>query len=53
LILVKPEVMELRFFGGFSIDKTAEVVHVSADTVKRDWGLAKLWLLRELDGDAR
>ena len=49
----KSRVIELRFFGGLSVEETADVLHVSADTVKRDWRLAKLWLLRELDGDAR
>jgi RNA polymerase sigma factor (TIGR02999 family) len=49
----KSRMIELRFFGGLSVEETAEVLHVSADTVKRDWRLAKLWLLRELDGDAR
>ena len=44
--------MELRFFGGLTVEETAEVLHVSAETVKRDWRLAKLWLLRELKGDA-
>jgi DNA-directed RNA polymerase specialized sigma24 family protein len=44
-------VIELRFFGGLSVEETAEVLHVSADTVKRDWRLAKLWLVRELEGD--
>jgi RNA polymerase sigma factor (TIGR02999 family) len=47
----KSEVVELRFFGGLTVEETAEVLHVSADTVKRDWRLAKLWLLRELRGD--
>jgi RNA polymerase sigma-70 factor (ECF subfamily) len=46
----KSEIVELRFFGGLSVEETAEVLHVSADTVKRDWRLAKLLLLRELDG---
>jgi RNA polymerase sigma-70 factor (ECF subfamily) len=46
----KGRVIELRFFGGLSVEETAEVLHVSADTVKRDWRLAKLWLLRELEG---
>ena len=46
----KSRVVELRFFGGLSVDETADVLHVSADTVKRDWRLAKLWLLRELAG---
>ena len=41
-------VVELRFFGGLSVDETAEVLHVSAETVHRDWRLAKEWLLREL-----
>lgn len=48
----KSRVIELRFFGGLSVEETADVLHVSADTVKRDWRLAKLWLLRELEGDA-
>jgi len=47
----KSRVIELRFFGGLSVEETAEVLHVSPDTVKRDWRLAKLWLLRELEGD--
>jgi RNA polymerase sigma-70 factor, ECF subfamily len=49
----KSRIVELRFFGGLSVEETAEVVHVSPDTVKRDWRLAKLWLLRELEGEAR
>src|SRR6195256_6039218 len=49
----KSRVIELRFFGGLSVEETAEVLHVSADTVKRDWRLAKLWLLRELEGTGR
>jgi RNA polymerase sigma factor (TIGR02999 family) len=44
----KAQVVELRFFGGLSVDETAEVLHVSPDTVLRDWRLAKTWLLREL-----
>jgi RNA polymerase sigma factor (TIGR02999 family) len=47
----KARMIELRFFGGLSVEETAEVLHVSPDTVKRDWRLAKLWLLRELEGD--
>ncbi len=46
----KARVIELRFFGGLSAEETAEVLHVSTDTVKRDWRLAKLWLLREMAG---
>jgi RNA polymerase sigma factor (TIGR02999 family) len=44
----KAQVVELRFFGGLSVSETAEVLHVSADTVLRDFRLAKAWLLREL-----
>jgi RNA polymerase sigma factor (TIGR02999 family) len=47
----KSRTIELRFFGGLTVEETAEVLHVSPDTVKRDWRLAKLWLLRELEGD--
>jgi len=47
----KSRVIELRFFVGLSMEETAEVLHVSPDTVKRDWRLAKAWLLRELRGD--
>jgi RNA polymerase sigma-70 factor (ECF subfamily) len=49
----KGRVIELRFFGGLSVEETAEVLHVSTDTVKRDWSMAKLWLLHELKGDTR
>jgi RNA polymerase sigma factor (TIGR02999 family) len=45
----KAQVIELRFFGGLSVDETAEVLKVSAETVARDWKLAKSWLRRELD----
>jgi len=51
--LRKSRTVELRFFGGLTVEETAEVLHVSADTVKRDWRFAKLWLLRELGGDAK
>jgi RNA polymerase sigma-70 factor (ECF subfamily) len=46
----KSQVVEMRFFGGLSIEETAEALQMSRDTVKRDWKMAKLWLLRELDG---
>jgi RNA polymerase sigma factor (TIGR02999 family) len=46
----KSQVVELRFFGGLSLEESAEALHVSVDTVKRDWRFAKLWLLRELSG---
>jgi RNA polymerase sigma factor (TIGR02999 family) len=48
----KARIIELRFFGGLSVEETADVLQVSADTVKRDWRLAKLWLLRELEGES-
>jgi RNA polymerase sigma factor (TIGR02999 family) len=41
--------VELRFFGGLSVEETAEVLQVSPETVHRDWRVAKAWLLRELD----
>jgi RNA polymerase sigma factor (TIGR02999 family) len=44
----KGRVVEMRFFGGLSIKETAEVLSVSAETVLRDWRLAKVWLLRQL-----
>ena len=44
----KNRVVELRFFGGLTVDETAEVLSVSPETVKRDWKLAKAWLRREL-----
>ena len=43
------QVVELRFFGGLSVQETADALSISIDTVKRDWRFAKLWLLRELD----
>jgi RNA polymerase sigma factor (TIGR02999 family) len=49
----KARVVELRFFGGLSVEETAEVLAVSAETVMRDWRLAKVWLLRELGGERR
>jgi RNA polymerase sigma-70 factor (ECF subfamily) len=45
----KAQIIELRFFGGLSVDETAEVLKVSVETVARDWRLAKSWLRRELD----
>jgi RNA polymerase sigma-70 factor, ECF subfamily len=44
----KSQVVELRFFGGLSVEETAEVLKVSPETVARDWRLAKAWLMREL-----
>ena len=48
----KSQIVELRFFGGLSIEETAEVLAVSPGTVMRDWTLAKAWLLREMSIDA-
>jgi RNA polymerase sigma factor (TIGR02999 family) len=47
----KSQVVELRFFGGLSVDETAEVLKVSPDTVMRDWRLSKVWLKRELKAE--
>ena len=44
----KGQVVEMRFFGGLSVEETAEALQVSTGTVMRDWRLAKVWLLREL-----
>jgi len=50
----KSKVVELKFFGGLSVEETAEVLRVSVETVVRDWRLAKVWLHRELsEGDLR
>jgi len=44
----KARVIELRFFGGLSVEETAEVLEISAQSVMRDWKLAKAWLQREM-----
>ena len=52
----RAKVIELRFFGGLSVEETAEVLEVSPQTVMRDWRLARAWLARELkenDGERR
>jgi len=46
----KVQVVEMRFFGGLSVEETAEVLKVSPATVMRDWSTAKAWLYRELGG---
>jgi RNA polymerase sigma factor (TIGR02999 family) len=46
----KSQVVELRFFGGLSVEETAEALDVSVETVHRDWRLARSWLLRLLRG---
>ena len=45
----KVQVVELRFFGGLTVEETAGVLDVAPDTVARDWRMARTWLLRELD----
>jgi RNA polymerase sigma-70 factor (ECF subfamily) len=47
----KSRVVELRFYGGLSVRETADVLHVSPETVKRDWRVAKDWLLSELGNE--
>jgi RNA polymerase sigma factor (TIGR02999 family) len=44
----KAEIVELKYFGGLTIEETAEVLEVSTPTVERDWQTAKIWLLREV-----
>jgi RNA polymerase sigma factor (TIGR02999 family) len=46
----KVQMIEMRFFGGLSVEEVAEVLKVSAATVRRDWSIAKWWLYRELGG---
>jgi DNA-directed RNA polymerase specialized sigma24 family protein len=47
----KVQVVEMRFFGGLSVEETATVLKVSPVTVRRDWSSAKIWLYRELTGE--
>jgi RNA polymerase sigma factor (TIGR02999 family) len=47
----KGRVIELRFFGGMTVEETASALNVSPDTVMRDWRLAKAWLQREMRGE--
>jgi RNA polymerase sigma factor (TIGR02999 family) len=44
------QVVELRYFGGLSVDETAEVLGISPATVKREWSTAKVWLLHQMEG---
>jgi len=46
----KAQIIEMRFFGGLSVEEAAEALQVSAATVRRDWSIAKFWLYRELGG---
>ena len=45
----KSQIVQLRFFGGFSVEETAEALKISKRTIEREWMSAKAWLLRELD----
>ena len=49
----KSRIIELRYFGGMSVEETAEVLQVSPRTIKREWSLAQAWLFRELSGKNR
>ena len=49
----KSEVVELRFFGGLSVEEMATVLKVYPETVKRDWKLARVWLLEEMTNESR
>jgi RNA polymerase sigma factor (TIGR02999 family) len=49
----KCQVVEMRFFGGMSVEETATALHLSVGTIKQDWRLAKAWLARELGGSLR
>ena len=54
LALLDPQqaqIIEMRFFGGLTIEETAEALHISSATVKRDWTIAKGWLFRELSAN--
>ena len=46
----KGRVVELRYFGGLSVEETAEILGISPETAKRDWKMAKTWLFSELTG---
>jgi len=49
----KSRIVELRFFGGLTLEETAEVLNVSSRTIRREWELAKVWLSREISAEAR
>jgi RNA polymerase sigma factor (TIGR02999 family) len=55
LAAIDPEqarLVELRFFGGLTVEETAEAMHISPATVKRHWTVARAWLARELEGNS-
>ena len=47
------QIVELRFFGGLTLDEAAEALNLSAATVEREWSTARLWLARRLEGQAQ
>jgi len=47
----KARVVELRFFGGLTVDETAKVLRISANTVDRDWSTARAWLYKAVTSD--
>jgi RNA polymerase sigma factor (sigma-70 family) len=47
----KSQVVELRFFGGLSVEETAEALHISGVTVMREWSMAKAWLYNALNNE--
>ena len=49
----KARVIELRFFGGLTVEETAEILKISGQSVMRDWKLAKAWLQREVGAGMR
>ena len=49
----KRQIIELRFFGGLSVEETAEVLKIAPRTVEREWKLAKAWLYRELSKEEK
>jgi RNA polymerase sigma factor (TIGR02999 family) len=55
LTLLDPQqgrIVELRYFGGLTIEETGEVLGISPSTVKREWSIARLWLLQKMEGAA-
>ncbi len=48
----KSRVVELRFFGGLTVDETAQVLGISPNTVDRDWSTARAWLYKEVNGES-
>jgi RNA polymerase sigma factor (sigma-70 family) len=49
----KAQVVEMRYFGGLTAEEIAAVLHISPQSVNRDWSLAKAWLVREMNREER